>query len=96
MLGYCKTFKCYVNLFRISKKTFFSQIILKLLTKSLKQKLALFKVCILTWLRHCIWSEDLVTVKLTMVTREQMSGGNSTVGSRVDKKMANEGDKSMS
>lgn len=31
-----------------------------------------------------------------MVTREQMSGANSTVGSRVDRKIANDGDKSMS
>jgi hypothetical protein len=49
-----------------------------------------------TWLRHCICRDDLVTVKLTMVTLEQMSGANSTVGSRVDRKMANDGDKSMS
>lgn len=49
-----------------------------------------------TWLRHCDWREDLVTVKFTNVTREQMSGGNSTVGSRVDRKMVKAGDKSIS
>ena len=37
-----------------------------------------------------------MTVKLTIVTLEQMSGANSTVGSRVDKKMANDGERSMS
>lgn len=49
-----------------------------------------------TWFKHWDWRDDLVTVKLTKVTREQMSGGNSTVGSRVDKKMVNAGDKSIS
>lgn len=49
-----------------------------------------------TWLRHCDCSELRVTVKFTKVTREQMAGGNSTVGSRVDKKMTNVGDRSMS
>ena len=37
-----------------------------------------------------------MTVKLTNVTREQRSGGNSTEGSRVDRNIVNEGDKSMS
>ena len=50
----------------------------------------------MTWLRHCICSELRVTVKLTMVTLEQMSGRNSTVGSRVDRKIVNEGERSMS
>lgn len=31
--------------------------------------------------RHCDWRDERVTVKLTNVTREHMSGGNSTVGS---------------
>ena len=47
-------------------------------------------------MRHCICSELRVTVKLTMVTLEQMSGRNSTVGSRVDRKIVNEGERSMS
>ena len=38
----------------------------------------------------------LVTVKLTKVTREQMSGGNSTVGSLVERKMVKLGLRSMS
>ena len=33
---------------------------------------------------------------MTNVTLEQMSGGNSTVGSLVDRKMVNVGDRSMS
>lgn len=31
-----------------------------------------------TWLRHWLWRLPLVTVKLTKVTLEQRSGGNST------------------
>ncbi|KAE9527010.1 hypothetical protein AGLY_013658 [Aphis glycines] len=37
-----------------------------------------------------------LTVKLTNITLEHMSGENSTVGSRVDKNMTNFGDKSIS
>lgn len=33
-----------------------------------------------TWFRHCVWRELRVTVKLTKVTLEQRSGGNSTWG----------------
>uniref|UniRef100_A0A2M3ZR52 Putative secreted peptide n=1 Tax=Anopheles braziliensis TaxID=58242 RepID=A0A2M3ZR52_9DIPT len=49
-----------------------------------------------TWLRHCDCSELRVTVKFTNVTREQISGGNSTVGSRVERKMTNDGERSIS
>lgn len=38
-----------------------------------------------TWFKHWLCSELCVTVKLTKVTLEQISGGNSTVGSLVDK-----------
>ena len=51
---------------------------------------------LLTLLRHWLCKLLLVTVKLTNVTREQRSGGNSTEGSRVERKIVNEGDKSMS
>ena len=37
-----------------------------------------------------------MTVKLMKVTREHKSGENSAVGSRVVRKMVNDGDKSMS
>ena len=47
-------------------------------------------------LRHCDWRLPLVTVKLMKVTREHKSGENSAVGSRVVRKMVNDGDKSMS
>jgi len=46
--------------------------------------------------KHWLCNEDLVTVKLTNITLEQISGENSTVGSRVDKNMTNFGDKSIS
>ena len=50
----------------------------------------------LTLLRHWLCKLLLVTVKLTKVTLEHRSGGNSTEGSRVDKKIVKEGDKSIS
>ena len=49
-----------------------------------------------TVFRHWLCSELLVTVKFTNVTRLHKSGGNSTVGSRVERKIANVGDKSIS
>ena len=50
----------------------------------------------LTLLRHWLCKLLLVTVKLTKVTLEHRSGGNSTEGSRVDRKIVKEGDKSIS
>ena len=45
-------------------------------------------------MRHWVSRLDLVT--FTKVSLEQMSGGNSTVGSLVDRKIVKVGDKSMS
>ena len=50
----------------------------------------------LTLLRHWLHKLLLVTVKLTKVTLEHRSGGNSTEGSQVDRKIVKEGDKSIS
>ena len=49
----------------------------------------------LTLLRHWLCKLLLVTVKLTKVTQEHRSGGNSTEGSQVDRKIVKEGDKSI-